>query len=104
MGKMRHLYRDLVRKDNAKKPPKRICWDNIKIHLEQGRNGGIWAGFIWLMISTTTGCSEYGNEAAVSIKGGESLDQLNDDELLIDEYYPGSSLLVLLLYLSATDT
>jgi len=33
----------------------------------------VWTGLLWLMIRTSGGSLEHGNEPSVSIKGGEFL-------------------------------
>jgi hypothetical protein len=40
--------------------------------------GIMWIGFCWLRIGPVLGCCEHSNEPAVSLKGREFLDHVND--------------------------
>jgi hypothetical protein len=77
MEEKRNAYRILVGMPEGKRPlerPRRRWVDNIQIHQREREDGMVWTGSIWLMIGTSGGLFEHGNEPSGSIKCWEVLE------------------------------
>jgi len=58
MGERRSAYRVLVGKPEVKRTLRRPChrWkDNIKVDIQEGEEGMLWTGLIWLRIGKGSG-------------------------------------------------
>jgi hypothetical protein len=72
MGKMKNVYKILVKKPEGKSPlrPRNSWEDKIRMHLKE-------IGckvFIWLRYGSVAGSCEHGNKPSGPIKGGEFSD------------------------------